>query len=167
MAINVQVGADLKFEVEVDNEQITLNGGKIDWDIQPIGPDHYHVIAGSRSMDIRVLSIENKLKEYAITINGKHFEVKLGNDLDILLQKMGMRNKITGAMADVKAPMPGLVLDILVNEGELVEKGSSLLILEAMKMENIIKASGTGTVKSIKVKKRDAVEKNQLLIEMS
>ncbi|HNM32873.1 MAG TPA: biotin/lipoyl-binding protein, partial [Chitinophagales bacterium] len=65
-----------------------------------------------------------------------------------------------------KAPMPGLVLDILVEAGQAVNKGDNLIILEAMKMENIIKASGSGTVKSIHVQKKDAVEKNQLLIEM-
>jgi len=69
-------------------------------------------------------------------------------------------------MDNVKAPMPGLVLDILVEPGQSVQKGDNLLILEAMKMENIIKASGSGVVKNIPVHKKDAVEKNQLLIEM-
>jgi len=70
-------------------------------------------------------------------------------------------------MDHVKAPMPGLVLDILVEVGQTINKGDNLLVLEAMKMENIIKASGTGIVKNIKVNKKDAVEKNQLLIEMA
>ena len=69
-------------------------------------------------------------------------------------------------MDNVKAPMPGLVLDILVEAGQSVNKGDNLLILEAMKMENIIKASGNGVVKNININKKDAVEKNQLLIEM-
>jgi biotin carboxyl carrier protein len=62
--------------------------------------------------------------------------------------------------------MPGLVISILVEEGQEVQKGDSLLILEAMKMENVIKAAGKGVVKSIKVQQKNAVEKNQILIEM-
>lgn len=68
-------------------------------------------------------------------------------------------------MDNVKAPMPGLVLDILVEAGQSVNKGDNLLILEAMKMENIIKASGNGVVKNININKKMRL-KNQLLIEM-
>jgi biotin carboxyl carrier protein len=62
--------------------------------------------------------------------------------------------------------MPGLVLNILVEAGQEVSKGDALLILEAMKMENVIKASGDGKVRSVKVKKGDAVDKGLLLVEM-
>jgi biotin carboxyl carrier protein len=84
-----------------------------------------------------------------------------------MLDKMGMSATSDEKMDNVKAPMPGLVLDILVEAGQSVNKGDNLLILEAMKMENIIKASGNGVVKNININKKDAVEKNQLLmIEM-
>jgi biotin carboxyl carrier protein len=62
--------------------------------------------------------------------------------------------------------MPGLVLKILAEPGQAVNKGDSLIILEAMKMENVIKATGPGTVKAICVNEKDTVDKNQLLIEM-
>lgn len=62
-------------------------------------------------------------------------------------------------MDNVKAPMPGLVLDILVEAGQSVNKGDNLLILEAMKMENIIKASGNGVVKNININKKMRLKK--------
>ena len=62
--------------------------------------------------------------------------------------------------------MPGLVLDIPVEVGQEVEKGEGVLILEAMKMENVIKSAGVGTIKAIHIKQGEAVEKGQLLIEM-
>jgi biotin carboxyl carrier protein len=62
--------------------------------------------------------------------------------------------------------MPGLVLNVLVQAGQEVAKGDALLILEAMKMENVIKASGDGKVKSVKVKQGEAVDKGLLLVEM-
>jgi biotin carboxyl carrier protein len=61
--------------------------------------------------------------------------------------------------------MPGLILDIYVQEKQQVQKGDVLLILEAMKMENAIKSAADGVIKSIKVSKRQSVEKNQLLLE--
>ncbi len=61
--------------------------------------------------------------------------------------------------------MPGLIIDLRVKDGDAVMPGDPLLILEAMKMENMIKASAAGIVKSVKVKKGDSVEKNQVLIE--
>ena len=66
---------------------------------------------------------------------------------------------------EVKAPMPGMVLNILVQEGAEVKKGDALLVLEAMKMENIIKSPCDGTVKRVAATKGTAVEKNQLLIQ--
>ena len=85
---------------------------------------------------------------------------------DILLAQMGMTNATATKANDLKAPMPGLVLKINVAEGQAVKKGDSLLILEAMKMENVLKAAGDGVVKTIKVKTKDAVEKGQLLIQI-
>jgi glutaconyl-CoA/methylmalonyl-CoA decarboxylase subunit gamma len=67
----------------------------------------------------------------------------------------------------LRSPMPGRIARILVNEGELIEAGQGVLILEAMKMENEIKAPSTGIVKSVRVNEGDAVEKNALLIEIS
>ena len=61
--------------------------------------------------------------------------------------------------------MPGLVLSIMVRVGDSVKKGQGLMVLEAMKMENIIKSPSDGIVKSIYIKKSDAVEKNQVLIK--
>jgi biotin carboxyl carrier protein len=62
--------------------------------------------------------------------------------------------------------MPGLVLNILVSPGQAVQKGDPLIILEAMKMENVIKAAGEGHIKAINVLKGAAVEKGQLLLEL-
>ncbi len=65
---------------------------------------------------------------------------------------------------EVKSPMPGSILEVLVNEGDKVEEDDELLILEAMKMENPICAPSSGTVKEIKVKEKDTVEADELLL---
>ena len=65
----------------------------------------------------------------------------------------------------LKAPMPGKVLEVMVEVGQEVAKGEGLLILEAMKMENVLKAEDGGIVKSVNVSVGEAVEKNNVLIE--
>ncbi|MNR65826.1 2-oxoglutarate carboxylase large subunit [compost metagenome] len=70
-------------------------------------------------------------------------------------------------MKEIKAPMPGLVLNVMVQEGQEVGKGDNLLVLEAMKMENIIKSPDSGIVKKILITKGDKVEKNEVLIQFS
>jgi biotin carboxyl carrier protein len=78
---------------------------------------------------------------------------------------MGLDKMTNAGASQIKAPMPGLVLDVAVNVGDTVAKGDKVLVLEAMKMENIIKASGDGTVARILVDKGQTVDKNQILIE--
>jgi biotin carboxyl carrier protein len=78
-----------------------------------------------------------------------------------------MDNLNTAKVSEIKAPMPGLVLRILASEGEEVQKGGNLLVLEAMKMENIIKAPADVIIKSVKVNPGDKVEKNQVMMIFS
>src|SRR5690606_3417991 len=95
----------------------------------------------------------------------RSYTVQLRDKFDLLLEKMGMNNGQSGKINTIKAPMPGLIVDVRVKEGDTVKANDPLLILEAMKMENMIKPPGDAVVKSIKVRKGDNVEKNQVLIE--
>jgi biotin carboxyl carrier protein len=90
-------------------------------------------------------------------------EVK--DKLDLLLEKMGINQPSGIKVEDIKAPMPGLIIDIKVIEEQEVEQGEAIMILEAMKMENILKSPQKGIIKTIKVKKGQSVEKNQILIQ--
>lgn len=84
---------------------------------------------------------------------------------DVLLEKMGIAGGASSKATKLKAPMPGKVLEIMVETGKTVAKGEGLLILEAMKMENMLKAEQDGIIKSVNVSVGDAVEKNNVLIE--
>ena len=101
-----------------------------------------------------------------LRINGRIYTTKAEDELDKLLAKLGMSAGSTAKLNHIKAPMPGLILQILVTEGQAIKKGDALLILEAMKMENIIKSPGEGVVKHIKVQQGAPVDKNQTLIEL-
>jgi biotin carboxyl carrier protein len=93
--------------------------------------------------------------------------MQMTDQFDELLHQLGMDNLTTAKISEIKAPMPGLVLRILASEGQEVQKGGNLLVLEAMKMENIIKAPANVMIKSVKINPGDKVEKNQVMMIFS
>ena len=157
---------DKSHEIELENQQIKIDGKPTEIDLVKLLDNKFHILQNHKSYSIEIIHADYNLKRFSIKVNNNIYDLNLQTELDILLDKMGMSATSDEKMDNVKAPMPGLVLDILVEAGQSVNKGDNLLILEAMKMENIIKASGNGVVKNININKKDAVEKNQLLIEM-
>lgn len=153
------------FEVEKSKEMVAVNGNILDWDISEIRESHYHVIYKDQSFNLELVSLETETKTVKLKLNNKSCEITLKDKFDLLLEKLGMNNLQSQAAKEIKAPMPGLIFDIKVKEGDEVKKGDAVLILEAMKMENILKSPGDGTVKAIKIKKGQSVEKNQVLIQ--
>jgi biotin carboxyl carrier protein len=141
-----------------------LNGTAFALDIARIKDGSFHLIRENKSYNIEVLKFDAKEKTLLLKINGNKYEMLIKDKYDELLHNLGLDNLATKKVNDVKAPMPGLVLNILVKEGSQVKKGEALIVLEAMKMENILKSPADGTVKKIAVKKGVAVEKNQVLI---
>ncbi len=160
MKKDIAARVDDHFEFDINAD--ALNG----LDIVSMGNGHFHILKGQRSFKAEVISTDFDKKSFLIKVNGTEHQVQLADQYDQLIRKMGLNVSSASKMNDLKAPMPGLVLDILVKEGDAFEKGTPLLILEAMKMENIIKATGDGVVKSIGVSKSDAVEKGQILLEL-
>ena len=102
---------------------------------------------------------------FIIRINNNNYSIQIKDKYDELLQSLGMDMLNNQKESDIKAPMPGRVLDIMLDIGSSVVKGESVLVLEAMKMENVIKSPTDGVVKRITVGKNQAVEKNEVLIE--
>jgi len=117
------------------------------------------------SYQAELISYNESDKIAVIKLNNARYEVKLKDDTDLLLEKLGI-SSTAQKVQHIKAPMPGLVLAINVKEGDAVKKGDGLLVLEAMKMENLIKAQSDGKVKKIHIAKGTKVEKNQDMIEM-
>jgi len=118
-----------------------------------------------KKFNIELLNFNIENKTVNMLVNGKNFAFKIEDNLDILLNKLGMNSLPEKGTKTLSAPMPGLVLKILVEEGEMVKSGQSLLVLEAMKMENIIKAQIDSVVKKINTEISAPVEKGQVLIE--
>ncbi|HWA33656.1 MAG TPA: biotin/lipoyl-containing protein [Cyclobacteriaceae bacterium] len=153
------------FEIESDDGNWAVDGNPLDWDVTSLGGGHFHILYRGKGYQAEVTKTDHESKTVEVKINGTKYSVQLRDKFDLLLEKMGMNNTGVGKINVLKAPMPGLIIDLRVKVGQNVKQGDPLLVLEAMKMENVIKAQGEGTVKQLKIKKGDTVEKNQLLIE--
>ena len=150
--------------VEIKNDQVLVDGKEISWDLQHTGENTYHLISEAHSFRMQVSALDPVKKTMEISINGERIALSIQDRYDLLLEELGMDQSDAHSANQINAPMPGLILEIMVKEGDSVDKGDPLLVLEAMKMENIIKAPGQGVVKSLGAKKGDNVEKNQLLV---
>lgn len=129
-------------------------------------PNHsYHVLENSKSYHVSFKSKNLNARTYQVVVNGRDYEVTIQNDLDQLIKSLGFQIGASKHINQIKAPMPGLILDIHVKAGDEVNQDDPLLILEAMKMENSIVSPTSGMVKNVSVAKGDSVTKNQLLIE--
>jgi len=140
-----------------------LNGKMVNTDISPIGKYRFHVLKNGKSTLVSVVKTDAASKTVTLRIEGKKYVCKVKDQYDEILEKLGMSGQ-TKAIKELKAPMPGKVLDIMVKVGETVTKDQALLVLEAMKMENVIKSPGEGKIKSISIQKANTVEKNQVMI---
>lgn len=148
---------------EADFSSGTLNEAPYSLDIKKTDQG-WSVMYNDKSYVVDALHVDHGTKTVSIEVNGIRYEVNTKDKYDVLLDQLGMSSAGAGKVGDVKAPMPGLVLDIKVSEGDSVSKDQPLLVLEAMKMENVIKSPTDGVIKTISVKPTQAVEKNQLLI---
>jgi biotin carboxyl carrier protein len=148
------------------NEKHTFDEINGELNLIPTADGNFHIIQDNLSYNAEVLSTNYNEKVFELKINGVIYEVKLEDEYDQLVKRLGLSVVTHQVVKDINAPMPGLVLEVSVEAGQEVEEGTPLLILEAMKMENVIKAPGTGVVKKVNVSKGKAVEKNHLLIEM-
>lgn len=133
-------------------------------DLVRTGPGQFSLIHGGRSFRVLVLKEDRENSTFRLRIDAHTYTVKLDDEQQRLLHEMGLDKAAAQIVRDLKAPMPGLVLKVLVKEGDRVGKNDPVLVLEAMKMENVIKAPGEATVERIHVSERTAVEKGQLLL---
>lgn len=164
-----QLKVNDKYECTVDSngEEVRINNSKVEADIKQINPSAWHVIEQLRSYNVEVVSFDKTTKTAQIRVNNNIYDITAKDRFDVLLEKMGMSGLAASKISELKAPMPGLVLKIFVEEGMAIQKGDSLIILEAMKMENIIKSPVDTVVKSVKIKPGDKVEKGQILLQFA
>ena len=155
------------WKVKANGFDFTLDKAAIDTaNIIGISPSEFNLVTNNRSVNVKLLEEDANGKKARFEIDGEIFETEIKDGLDLVLDKMGFSTASTKQIKEVKAPMPGMVLEIAVIEGQSVNEGDKLLILGAMKMENIITIQTNAVIKRITVKAGQAVEKGQVLVEL-
>ena len=134
------------------------------WECVEVKEGSFHLILNNKSYVADVVNCNFSNKSFDIQINNHVYTVVLKDKYDDLLEQLGMSSGSVKLDKEVKAPMPGRVLELLVEVGETVKEGGGLLVLEAMKMENIIKSPCEGIIKAIVVKQENNVDKNAILV---
>ena len=125
------------------------------------------ILDNNKSKLVSVKGVDHELKRYQIQIDGRIYQVQISDAVDQQILKMNLKSKKSNQLKELRAPMPGLVRQVNVQVGDQVDAGDSLFILEAMKMENILKSPVNGTVSDLFVKPGESVEKNQILLSFS
>lgn len=164
---NIKFDNGLSLSVDQSEDGFIINDKKISWDEEYLPNGTYSVISNGKSYELFIEEINKANKSMSVNINGQVYHLQIEEPIDLLLKKMGINMSAANKAESIKAPMPGMVLKILVKEGDEIKKGEPVLILEAMKMENALKATYDATIKSIKVNEGVAVEKGTVLIELS
>lgn len=135
-------------------------------DLVTLSPVSYNLIKDKRVSNVKVLDASATAKRLTIEIEGEIFDIEIKDELDRMLEQMGFGKASIKQVKEIHAPMPGLVLEISVTDGQQVNKGDKLLILEAMKMENSIIIQTSAIIKKISVTAGQAVDKGQVLVEL-
>lgn len=158
------------------NKSITVKANDFNFQFKPedlnqlnivkFSPSEYNLIKDNRSVNARLIDSDHAGKKLRVEVDGEVFDVEIKDELDQMLDKMGFGKTTAKQIKEIKAPMPGLVLEINVSEGEEVVEGHKILILEAMKMENAILIHTQSKIKKIRVTAGQAVEKGQVLVEL-
>ena len=156
------------FKITVNDTQV-FDVKKIDADLLDSVANNaegtaFHVLSAEKAYQIEVIEQDLKNRTITLKVNGEEQKVYISDKYDQLINQLGLKKAGSQKVNEIKAPMPGLVLEISVTVGQTLAKGDKVAILEAMKMENVLKAAGDGIVKSIEVQKGTAVEKGQILI---
>ncbi|KAA5534060.1 MAG: acetyl-CoA carboxylase biotin carboxyl carrier protein subunit [Myroides sp.] len=155
----LKVSVNKEYNFDVTEEQMLAA------DAVSLDQENFHVLHNNTSYHAKVVNTDFINKTYTVVVNNNEYVVSIANHLDQLIKEMGFEVGKAKVVNAIKAPMPGLILEINVTVGQEVNEGDNLLILEAMKMENSFDSPRAGIIKSIAVTKGQAVEKGQLLIE--
>lgn len=143
-----------------EKETQTLSGAAVKW------YDHrfFELKFDGKKYHCELVADQSELGQLTIRINHRTFQVKKAHALDSLIAAMGLDKPKLRKLKEMQAPMPGRVTAVHVKVGDLIEPGTPLLSLEAMKMENVLKAEGIGVVSALEINEGDVVEKGALLI---
>lgn len=156
-----------KFQVKVnDTFNFSLHNDHTDsLDIIKTPDQKLHLIKNNDSFIVEILKRDFDRRVYVIKVNGNEYQVAINTELDNLINELGLTKGLHKKISNVNAPMPGQIIAVNIKQGQEVKENEPLLILEAMKMENVMVSPRDRVIKEILINTKDVVEKGQLLVE--
>ena len=165
MALDLRTG-DQSLSLDA-SDGVTVDGEVLDARLTPLSTrDAAQTVLMVVDGRPRVVTVERDGATTRVWVDGTPVEVQVRTEADLLLERFGLDAGDASAEREVRAPMPGLVLRMLVAPGDAVEAGQGVAVLEAMKMENELTAPAAGTVAQVHAAVGDAVAKGDLLVEV-
>ncbi|WP_445710517.1 acetyl-CoA carboxylase biotin carboxyl carrier protein subunit [Flavobacterium sp.] len=159
MSNHYKLNVNNTFQFDLDKDIVSQ------LDAVSVEKDKFHILKDNTPYQAEIIATDFINKTYTVKVNNTTYTVAIANALDMLIKEMGFEVGASKQVNVIKAPMPGLILEISVVVGQEVKENDPLLILEAMKMENSILSPRDGVIKSVTMTKGAAVEKGALLIE--
>ena len=159
MSNHYKLNVNNTFQFDVENDAVSQ------LDAVSVENNKFHILKNNTPYQAEIIATDFINKTYTVKVNNSTYTVAIANALDMLIKEMGFEVGASKQVNAIKAPMPGLILEISVEVGQEVKENDPLLILEAMKMENSILSPRNGVIKSVTMTKGAAVEKGALLIE--
>lgn len=158
---------DQKYRLQVDGDrEFELNSSDIEQvDAVSLSDNQSHLLHQNKSYSVQIIQRDFDKRQYTVKINGNTHTVSIETPLDQLIKEMGLSLGSNSVEDEIYAPMPGIILEVHVAEGDSVSQGDYLCVLEAMKMENALTAPRDGVIKSVFVTQGETVDKGKLLIE--
>ncbi len=158
--------ADKEYIVEViDDHHVSVNGHVMEVDFESVsGQPVYSMLIDGKSFEAYVYEVD---ADWQVLLLGKLYPVAVEDEREKRLKTAAGGKVQEGGEFHLKSPMPGLVVSVQVTEGQQVEKGQVLVILESMKMQNELKAPRAGKIERLKVKPGESVEQKQTLLSIA
>ena len=160
--IKTRINNKNTFRVEKKGEEYYVNDSFHKCDIQKVEDNIYLLHLNNTTFLAHITQTDNDL---VININHNEYQLEIQDENDLILEKLGINQKTVKRHEQLHAPMPGLIIDIMVKNGDVVKSGQPLIILKAMKMENIIKSPHDGVITEVFVKKDQKIEKDAVMIQ--
>ena len=159
---------DRSFDIEVDEfGKFRIEGKEIEFELHASGKTDAVAKLANRNYEVMLDNSCPDKSECVVYVNGRGIPLTIEDEKTALLKQFEGSEPAGSQSNSIKSPMPGKINKILVQEGDEIQAGQGVLILEAMKMENEIKSPSSGIIARVHIKETDAVEKNELLIEIS
>ena len=153
-------------EVEIDGERASVNGSSVRATLSELERSPEHVLMLGNEVHRLLVRRGSTRGRYTMWVDGVRLEVEALDERSRAIRELAAATSGPSGPAPLVAPMPGMIVRVNVRDGDAVQTGQGLVVMEAMKMENELRASAAGTVKRVHVAPGTAVEKGALLLEM-